>query len=104
MEKESVHIDANCKNSLSNLQQIIADLIDYVESRAQSKGLNRVTTLRQSQQRLLQYKELLLHKSHIEESELLLCYIELSKIEKSIAKLGVQALTQTIDELEKHLI
>ncbi len=104
MEKEKIHINANCESSLSNLQHIIADLISYIESRAQSKGLDRVTTLRQSQQRLLKYKELLLHKSHIEESELLLSYIELSKIEKSIAKLGVQALTITIDGLEKHLV
>ncbi|MGF1909404.1 hypothetical protein L4C38_08190 [Vibrio kasasachensis] len=100
MDREKNNTDADCESYLRNLQQMIADLIGYVEVKAKGKGLDRATALRQSQLRLLKYKELLLHESHIEESELLLSYIELSKIEKSIAKLGVQALSITIDALE----
>lgn len=104
MDKEKNSFDASCENDLCNLQKNIADLVAYVELRALSKQQDTHTALKQSQYRLIKYKELLLHAEHLDETALLLMYTELSKVEKSIAKLGVDALTITIDRLDKAFL
>ncbi|GAB2645042.1 hypothetical protein [Vibrio panuliri] len=101
MERDQKVFDANCESDLSNLQKMIADLIAYLELKASSSQQETHLMLRQSQHRLLTYKDLLLHAQHLEESELLLMYTELSKYEKAIAKLGDEALGITIDRLEQ---
>ena len=41
MDREKNNTDADCESYLRNLQQMIADLIGYVEVKAKGKGLDR---------------------------------------------------------------
>ncbi|EGU32537.1 hypothetical protein [Vibrio scophthalmi] len=103
MNKNNEIFDAECNESLRNLRLLIAKLINDIEQIAMDSQDESLTRIKQSQYRLLKYKELLLHLPHIDESELLFARTELSKNEKQIAKLGFEALTFAIDELDKQL-
>ncbi|WP_114764988.1 hypothetical protein [Vibrio rhodolitus] len=104
MARDDISFDANCEEDLSILQNYIAELVAYVELRAINKNQQTQIALRESQYRLIKYKELLLHAEYIDETDLLLMYTELSKVEKSIAKLGVEALTIAINQLDNTFI
>ena len=93
----------NYEHYFRNLQLLIAKLIRDIEQKALASNKDARLLLQQSQRRLLNYKELLIHLPHIDESELLFARTELSMNEKQIAKQGEQALTLAIDALDKSL-
>ena len=103
MKKNNEIFDAECNESLRNLRLLLAKLINDIEQFAKGSNDDFCARIKQSQYRLLKYKELLMHLPHIDESELLFARTELSKNEKQIAKLGIEALTFAIDELDKQL-
>ncbi|EKM32137.1 hypothetical protein VCHENC02_2276 [Vibrio harveyi] len=51
----------------------------------------------------MNYKELFLHRSDIEQQELVQSYEHLSLMERSVADLGIAVLTYIIDALDKEM-
>ncbi len=56
---------------------------------------------RESQRRLMNYKELYLHRDSIGEEELMTLYEKMTVVEKEVADESISALTFIIDALDK---
>lgn len=103
MNNDNSTLAANSDDDILNLQRLIAKSINDIEQKASASDNDLQLLLKKSQQRLLNYKELLIHLPYIDESELLFARTELSFNEKQIAKRGEKALTLAIDELDKFI-
>ncbi len=79
------------------LDKLRSEIVDYQHD---SNG-SAMRLTRESQLRLMNYKELYLHRESIGEVELSALYENMSVTEKEIADAGVSALTFIIEALDK---
>ncbi|MDA0148986.1 hypothetical protein [Vibrio sp. LaRot3] len=82
------------------MQNLFNQLIAQFEQASNGNLEQLIARLKVSQHRFLTYKELLIHRELLDESEVLIAYTHLSKAEKQLAKLGLEAISFTIDALE----
>ncbi len=87
------------EKSVSKMQRILDKLRnEIVDKQHASKG---VTLMRESQLRLMNYKELYLHREEIGEEELTTLYANMSVTEREIADGGLATLTFVIEALDE---
>ncbi|MGP8308523.1 hypothetical protein [Vibrio sp. YIC-376] len=86
---------------IRKMQCILDKLRSEIADKPQVSSENTIALTRESQFRLMNYKELYLHRESIGEEELQTLYETMSVIEKVIADEGVSALTYTIEALDR---
>ncbi|MGI3063811.1 hypothetical protein ACRTEL_05110 [Vibrio diabolicus] len=101
MEKYQSYKSIETKSSIRKMQRILDQLFSELNEQHRVTKENVVALTRQSQQRLMNYKELYLHKESIGEVELQIAYENMSVTEKRVADMGVSALTYIIGALDK---
>ncbi|MFH4456126.1 hypothetical protein [Vibrio diabolicus] len=101
MEKYQSYKSIEKKSSIRKMQRILYQLFSELNEQHRVTKENVVALTRQSQQRLMNYKELYLHKESIGEVELQIAYENMSVTEKQVADMGVSALTYIIGALDK---
>ncbi|MFM2647668.1 hypothetical protein [Vibrio diabolicus] len=101
MEKYQSYKSIETKSSIRKMQRILYQLFSELDEQHRVTKENVVALTRQSQQRLMNYKELYLHKESIGEVELQIAYENMSVTEKQVADMGVSALTYIIGALDK---
>ncbi|TOA95298.1 hypothetical protein CGK17_03575 [Vibrio parahaemolyticus] len=101
MEKHQSYKSITAKVSIRKMQRILDQLLNEIDEKHRASKENVVTLTRQSQHRLMGYKELYLHREAIAESELLLAYESMSDTEKQIADMGLSELTYAIEALDR---
>ncbi|BCB45060.1 MULTISPECIES: hypothetical protein [Vibrio] len=101
MEKYQSYKSIETKSSIRKMQRILDQLFSELDEQHRVTKENVVALTRQSQQRLMNYKELYLHKESIGEVELQIAYENMSVTEKQVADMGVSALTYIIGALDK---
>ncbi|WP_226422076.1 hypothetical protein [Vibrio sp. E14] len=101
MEKYQSYKSIEKKSSIRKMQRILYQLFSELNEQHRVTKDNVVALTRQSQQRLMNYKELYLHKESIGEVELQIAYENMSVTEKQVADMGVSALTYIIGALDK---
>ncbi|NVC50250.1 hypothetical protein [Vibrio diabolicus] len=101
MEKYQSYKSIETKSSIRKMQRILDQLFSELNEQHRVTKENVVALTRQSQQRLMNYKELYLHKESIGEVELQITYENMSVTEKQVADMGVPALTYIIGALDK---
>ena len=103
MEKYQSYKSIETKSSIRKMQRILDQLLDEIRNRSRDTRLDVTWLTRESQKRLMNYKELFLHRSDIEQQELVQSYEHLSLMERSVADLGIAVLTYIIDALDKEM-
>ncbi|EEZ83544.1 conserved hypothetical protein [Vibrio alginolyticus 40B] len=83
------------------MQRILDHLLSEIDQQHRETKENVVTLIQQSQQRLMNYKELYLHKESISEVELRVAHENMSETEKQVADMGIPVLTYIIGALDK---
>lgn len=101
MEKYQSYKSIETKSSIRKMQRILDQLFSELNEQHRVTKENVVALTRQSQQRLMNYKELYLHKESIGEVELQIAYENMSVTERHVADMGVSALTYIIGALDK---
>ena len=96
MEKYQSYKSIETKSSIRKMQRILDQLFSELNEQHRVTKENVVALTRQSQQRLMNYKEL-----SIGEVELQIAYENMSVTEKQVADMGVSALTYIIGALDK---
>lgn len=82
------------------MQRILDKLRSEIAFKGPVSRESNMALMRESQLRLMNYKELYLHRESIGEEELQALYEKMSVIEKAIADKGVSALTYIIEALD----
>ncbi len=90
------------EKSIRKMQRILDKLQSEIAEKHGLSDKSMLTLTSESQRRLMNYKELYLHRKLIGEDELNTLYKSMSEIEKSIADEGVAALTFVIEALEEQ--
>ncbi|MGR5194301.1 hypothetical protein [Vibrio rotiferianus] len=85
------------------LQRILDNLLEEIRANCRETNIDIVWLVKESQQRLMTYKELNLHRAVIDERELIEAFSNLSVVEKQLIKLGEDTLTEIILELDGEL-
>ncbi|ELA6778297.1 hypothetical protein RB979_000510 [Vibrio alginolyticus] len=101
MEKYQSYKSIETKASIRKMQRILDRLFSEIDQQHRETKENVVTLIQQSQQRLMNYKELYLHKESISEVELRMAHENMSETEKQIADMGIPVLTYIIGALDK---
>ncbi|MCA0936456.1 hypothetical protein LCL85_13025 [Vibrio alginolyticus] len=101
MENYQSHYAIASEESVRKLQRILDKLISEMVDKQHYSGQSAVILTRESQLRLMNYKELYLHRDSIGEEELMTLYEKMSVVEKEIADEGISALTFIIEALDK---
>ncbi|WCP82433.1 hypothetical protein PQE20_23605 [Vibrio harveyi] len=103
MEKYQFYKTISGEVNIRKMQRILDQLLDEIRNRSRDTRLDVTWLTRESQKRLMNYKELFLHRSDIEQQELVQSYENLSLMERSVADLGIAVLTYIIDALDKEM-
>ncbi|MGR5122161.1 hypothetical protein ACPV33_05630 [Vibrio harveyi] len=103
MEKYQSYKSISGEVNIRKMQRILDQLLDEIRNRSRDTRLDVTWLTRESQKRLMNYKELFLHRSDIEQQELVQSYEHLSLMERSVADLGIAVLTYIIDALDKEM-
>ncbi|WP_050925670.1 hypothetical protein [Vibrio harveyi] len=103
MEKYQFYKSISGEANIRKMQRILDQLLDEIRNRSRDTRLDVTWLTRESQKRLMNYKELFLHRSDIEQQELVQSYEHLSLMERSVADLGIAVLTYIIDALDKEM-
>ena len=103
MEKYQFYKSISGEVDIHKMQRILDQLLDEIRNRSRDTRLDVTWLTRESQKRLMNYKELFLHRSDIEQQELVQSYEHLSLMERSVADLGIAVLTYIIDALDKEM-
>lgn len=98
---QSYHSTTN-ETDIRKMQRILDTLLSEIADKQQTSGGDVLALTRQSQSRLMNYKELYLHRELIGEDELQTLYNNMSETEKVIADEGVDALTYMIQALDEN--
>jgi hypothetical protein len=85
---------------ICKMQRILDKLRSEIAFKGPVSRESNMALMRESQLRLMNYKELYLHRESIGEEELQALYEKMSVIEKAIADKGVSALTYIIEALD----
>ncbi|HHF3126728.1 hypothetical protein [Vibrio alginolyticus] len=101
MEKYQSYESIETKASIRKMQRILDHLLSEIDQQHRETKENVVTLIQQSQQRLMNYKELYLHKESISEVELRVAHENMSETEKQVADMGIPVLTYIIGALDK---
>ncbi|EGQ7647266.1 MULTISPECIES: hypothetical protein [Vibrio] len=101
MEKYQSYKSIETKASIRKMQRILDHLLSEIYQQHRETKENVVTLIQQSQQRLMNYKELYLHKESISEVELRMAHENMSETEKQVADMGIPVLTYIIGALDK---
>ena len=101
MEKYHSYKSIETKASIRKMQRILDHLLSEIYQQHRETKENVVTLIQQSQQRLMNYKELYLHKESISEVELRMVHENMSETEKQVADMGIPVLTYIIGALDK---
>ncbi len=101
MEKYQLYKSIETKASIRKMQRILDHLLSEIDQQHRETKENVVTLIQQSQQRLMNYKELYLHKESISEVELRVAHENMSETEKQVADMGIPVLTYIIGALDK---
>ena len=102
-EKYQFYKSISGEVNIRKMQRILDQLLDEIRNRSRDTRLDVTWLTRESQKRLMNYKELFLHRSDIEQQELVQSYEHLSLMERSVADLGIAVLTYIIDALDKEM-
>lgn len=97
---QSYHLTTN-ETDIRKMQRILDTLRSEIADKQQAFGKGVLALTRESQLRLMNYKELYLHRESIGEEELQTLYKSMSKTEKVIADEGIRALTYMIQALDE---
>ena len=97
---QSYHSTTN-ETDIRKMQRILDALLSEIADKQQTSGGDVLALTRESQSRLMNYKELYLHRKSIGEEELQTLYKSMSKTEKVIADEGADALTYMIQALDE---
>ena len=97
---QSCHSTTN-ETDIRKMQRILDTLLSEIVDKQQTSGGDVLALTRESQSRLMNYKELYLHRELIGEEELQTRYNNMSETEKVIADEGVDALTYMIQALDE---
>ncbi|WP_050940895.1 hypothetical protein [Vibrio harveyi] len=103
MEKYQFYKSISGEVNIRKMQRILDQLLDEIRNRSRDTRLDVTWLTRESQKRLMNYKELFLHRSDIEQQELVQSYEHLSLMERSVADSGIAVLTYIIDALDKEM-
>ncbi|MHA2708627.1 hypothetical protein [Vibrio owensii] len=103
MEKYQLYKSISGEVSIRKMQRVLEQLLDEIRNRSRDSRLDMTWLTRESQKRLMKYKELFLHRCDLDQSELNQTYENLSLIERLVADMGVAALTYIIDALDKEM-
>ncbi|GBK97941.1 hypothetical protein VH1709_contig00018-0055 [Vibrio harveyi] len=103
MEKYQFYKSISGEVNIRKMQRILDQLLDEIRNRSRDTRLDVTWLTRESQKRLMNYKELFLHRSDIEQQELVQSYEHLSLMERSVADLGIAVLTYIIDALDEEM-
>ncbi|MGR5130952.1 hypothetical protein [Vibrio alfacsensis] len=103
MEKYQSYKSIVKETDVRKMQRILRQLLeetrhDNLSSQTDARGLTR-----ESQKRLMMYKEVYLHRSDLDEGELKQSYDNMTLMERAVADRGIAALTYIIDALDKEL-
>ncbi|MDV6249770.1 hypothetical protein [Vibrio sp. EA2] len=101
MENEQAYNSTVIDVSTRKMQRIIDKLRSEIAAKQHTSVESVVALTRESQLRLMNYKELYLHRESIGDDELKALYKNMSEIEKVIADEGVQTLTYMIQALDE---
>ena len=101
MEKYQFYKSISGEVNIRKMQRILDHLLSEIDQQHRETKENVVTLIQQSQQRLMNYKELYLHKESISEVELRVAHENMSETEKQVADMGIPVLTYIIGALDK---
>lgn len=87
--------------SVRKMQRVLEKLVSETVEKQLSSKQSAAALIRESQLRLMNYKELYLHRESIGEEELTKLYEKMSGVEKEVADEGISALTFMIEALDK---
>ena len=85
------------------MQRVLEQLLDEIHNRSRDSRLDMTWLTRESQKRLMKYKELFLHRCDLDQTEL----NQPMKFEpdrRSVADMGVATLTYIIDTRQGNVI
>ncbi|WP_098414505.1 hypothetical protein [Vibrio sp. ES.051] len=102
MEKHQAYKLMATKASARKMQRILDQLLNEIDDKHRATRKDVVTLTRESQQRLMHYKELYLHRESLGEGELQIVYQNMTITEQCLANMGVLALTHVIKALDKE--
>ncbi|MGR5057103.1 hypothetical protein ACPV3O_02615 [Vibrio rotiferianus] len=85
------------------MQRILDDLVDELRVHCKESNLDMGWLVKESQKRLMVYKELHMHRALIDEREIQDAFERLSEQEKQIVALGEDNLTAVIDSLNREI-
>lgn len=85
------------------MQRILDDLVDELRVHCKESNLDMGWLVKESQKRLMVYKELYMHRALIDEREIQDAFERLSEQEKQIVALGEDNLTAVIDSLNREI-
>nr|WP_319557038.1 hypothetical protein [uncultured Vibrio sp.] len=97
---QSYHLTTN-ETDIRKMQRILDMLRSEIADKQQTVRRGVLALMRESQLRLMNYKELYLHRESIGKEELQTLYNCMSETEKVIADEGVHALTYMIQALDE---
>ncbi|PAW09957.1 hypothetical protein B6K85_14385 [Vibrio sp. V1B] len=103
MEKYQLYKSISGEVSIRKMQCVLEQLLAEIRNRSCDIRLDVTWLTRESQKRLMKYKELFLHRGYIEQAELEQTYENLSPMERSVADMGIAAMTYIIDALDNEL-
>ncbi|CAH1527818.1 MULTISPECIES: hypothetical protein [Vibrio] len=103
MEKHQIYKSISGKVGIRKMQCVLEQLLAEIRNRSCDIRLDVTWLTRESQKRLMKYKELFLHRGYIEQAELEQTYENLSPMERSVADMGIAAMTYIIDALDNEL-
>ncbi|CAH1597733.1 conserved hypothetical protein [Vibrio jasicida] len=103
MEKHQIYKLISGKVGIRKMQCVLEQLLAEIRNRSCDIRLDVTWLTRESQKRLMKYKELFLHRGYIEQAELEQTYENLSPMERSVADMGIAAMTYIIDALDNEL-
>ncbi len=101
MENYQSYHSITSETFIRKMQRILDKLQSEIAAKQQSSKETIAALTRESQLRLMNYKELYLHRESIGEVELSALYENMSVTEKEIADEGISALTFIIEALDK---
>jgi hypothetical protein len=103
MEKYQIYKSISGELDIRKMQRVLEQLLAEIRNRSRDIRLDVTWLTRESQKRLMKYKELFLHRGYIDQAELDQTYENLSSMERLVSDMGIAALTYIIDALDKEL-
>lgn len=103
MEKYQFYKSIRDVISIRKMQTILGQLLNEISCSANETGAQTSGLIRESQKRLMEYKEIHLHRVELDGYELNRAYKAMSGTEKHIADMGMAELTYIIDQLDREI-